>query len=438
VSKYFTHCYYVKQRKIDAKVKPLLYLVAIILELKKTIMRKKHLISLAVLTITIAAVLFITLSSPSANRRGPKAPTAMSVEIVKLISQPYQVTLDSYGRIAATVQGQLNAQVAGKIVKVSDSFNQGSFFKRGEVLVTIDSRDYDIRVEAAQAELATAQVAFDEEKALSAQAIKDRKSIGTLKQASDFALRKPQMAAAKAKFQAASANLKQALLDVERTNIIAPYDGRVLAKYVDLGQVISSNTNIADIFATQSVEVSLSINNAQLGLVNLPHNNLRSSAPVNTIELTNSIGGEPQRWRASKQRTTANIDNTSQQLSLIAQIDNPFGSDSKRSLNIGQFVTARITGKTIDDAIVIANSAIYQGNYVYLYANGVVERRNIEILFQNKRDAVIKSGLSQGETLITTPLGQIISGTKVKLLGEAPVKPKTPRKRGPRHVQEQG
>jgi len=396
-------------------------------------MRTKHLISLAVLLIAIACVLYISFSTPTANRRGAKPPTTMTVETIEIINQSYQVVLDSYGRISPTIQGQINAQVAGKIVHVSNNFNQGSFFKRGELLVAIDARDYDIRVETAQAELAQVQVAFDEEVALSAQAIKDRRDIGTLEQASDFALRKPQMAAAKAKLQAASANLKQALLDVERTKIVAPYDGRLLAKHVDIGQVISSNTNIADIFSTDSVEVSLPINNAQLALIDLPNNNLNTNKQrLNTIEIVNNVGGKPQQWRAATQRTSASIDATSQQLTLIAQINSPFNTVHQRSLNIGQFVTAKIMAKTLNNAIVIPNSAIYQGSYVYLYIDGAVQRRDINIMFQNKNEAVIASGLSQGLSLITTPLGQVISGTQVKLLGDDSVMPKPNRKRGPK------
>jgi len=401
-------------------------------------MRKKHLISFIVLIVAVAAVLYITFTTPTANKRGARPPAAMTVETLRIKAQPYRVTLDSYGRVAAKIKGQLNAQVSGKIVKVSDTFNQGSFFKRGEVLVAIDARDYNIRVEAAQAELAQAQVALDEEQALSAQAIKDRRDIGTLKQASDFALRKPQMAAAKAKFQAASANLKQALLDVERTQIIAPYDGRILNKHVDIGQVISSNTNIADIFSIERIEVSLPINNSQLPLISLPHNNLSQTASDNTITLINSVGGEPQQWTVDTQRTSANIDSTSQQLSLIAEVAMPFSSPNKRSLNIGQFVSAKITGKLIDDAIVIPNSAIYQGSYVYLYVDGVVQRTDINISFQNDHDALIISGISPGMALITTPLGQVTSGTRVGLLGATKTgKPQTQRPNKRQRKQEQ-
>ncbi len=381
-------------------------------------MRKKHLISLLILVIGLGGVLYIKYSKPSAKKRGSRPPSAMTVETLNVKAQPYQVTLDSFGRVSAKVQGQLNAQVAGKIVKVNQNFNEGSFFKQGDVLVSVDARDYNIRVEAAQAELAQAQVVFNEEQALSAQAIKDRRDIGTLKQASDFALRKPQMAAAKAKLQAATANLKQAQLDVERTQIVAPYNGRILNKHVDIGQVISSNTNIADIYSTDRVEIKLPIKNSHLNLIDLPNNHqVDQTSASNSISIINSVGGEPQHWAVEEQRTSGGINNNTQQVSLIAEVAMPFGSPGKRSLNINQFVTAKIQAKTIDDAVVIPNSAIYQGSYVYLYVDGAVQRTNVTIAFQNKLEALISSGVEPGMALITTPLGQVTSGTKVNLLG---------------------
>lgn len=384
-------------------------------------MSKKHLISLIILIIAVSSVFYIMTSKPSANKRGARPPASMTVETLTIKTKPYQVTLESFGRISAKVQGQLNAQVGGKITSVNDNFNTGSFFKRGDVLATIDARDYNIRVEAAQAEVAQAQVAFNEEQALSAQAIKDRRDIGTINEASDFALRKPQMAAAKAKLQAATANLKQAQLDVERTQIIAPYDGRILNKHVDVGQVVSSNTNIADIYATARVEVKLPIKNSHLALIDLPNNQqLASQNQRNKVSIINSIGGEPQIWTVDKQRTSAGIDNNTQQINIIGEIPLPFATEHKRSLNLNQFVTAKIEGRTLDNAIVIPNSAIYQGSYVYLYVDGAVQRQDVSIAFQNKTDALISTGIDAGMALITTPLGQITSGTKVKLLGAKP------------------
>lgn len=384
----------------------------------------KILLPFIVIAVFVTAVYLIFFSSPEARKRGQRPPPSLVVEVLDVKPQSYQVTLSSFGKVTPTTQSQLSSQVSGQIVAVSDKFKVGQFFSKGDVLVTLDDRDYKIRVQSASAERAQAQVALDEEIALSAQAIKDRKNLGTLGQASDYALRKPQMAAARAKLQAADANLKQAVLDVERTKITAPYDGRILAKKVSVGQVVGSATALADIYAVDNAEVELPIKNSQLALIDLPNNHLGSGSKGSPITLLNNEGGATQFWQAQVARTSGAINDNTQQLSVIAEISQPFARDDKRSLNIGQFVTAEITGKTIDNAIVIPNAAIYQGSYVYLYQDGVLQRKTVEIIYQNDKEAVIDAGVKANDKLVTTPLGQVNSGTAVSIAGQKKVRNK--------------
>lgn len=384
-----------------------------------------------IIIVLFAIIIYYVLSTPpQANKRGQKNSASLVVEVLSIKPQKYQVNLSSFGKIKPTTEGQLSAQVSGKIVSVNENFKAGRFFKKGDVLVTLDDRDYTIRVQSASAERAQAKVALDEEKALSAQAIKDRRNLGTLGQASDYALRKPQMAAAQASLQAADANLKLAMLDVERTQITAPYDGRILTKDVSIGQVVNNATVIATIYATNSAQIDLPIKNSQLALIDLPNNHVDIDQQVaSQVTIFNNEGGEVQSWPATLARTSGGIDDNTQQISIISEIDSPFGQSDKRSLNIGQFVTATITGKVIDDAIVIPNAAIYQGSYVYLYKEDALQRSSVKIIYQNNTDALIASGVNAGDTLVTTPLGQVNSGTAVKILGAKDSK-KQGRKKG--------
>lgn len=388
-----------------------------------------------ILIVSFALIIYLVFSTPpKANKRGHKVPPALVVEVIDITPQTYQVMLSSFGKIRPTTQSQLSAQVSGQITHVNESFKAGRFFKKGDVLVTLDDRDYTIGVQSASAERAQAKVALDEEKALSAQAIKDRKNLGTLGQASDYALRKPQMAAATAKLQAADANLKQALLDVERTQIKAPYDGRILTKQVSLGQVVGSSTVLADIYAIDSAQVELPIKNAQLNLINLPNNHVAANQQnASNVIVFNHDGGVTQSWPAHLARTSAGVNDKTQQVSIISEIAQPFAQVDKRSLNIGQFVTASITGKLMANAIVIPNAAIYQGSYVYLYNDGKLQRSQVDIAYQNENDAVIISGVSDGNKLVITPLGQVSSGTPVKLLGASDKKQRRKAKGNKRH-----
>ena len=103
---------------------------------------------------------------------------------------------------------------------------------------------------------------LSEEQARVAQAEQDWQRLGNSKQAPDLVLRKPQLMAAQATVYSAEAGFsKAAELALERSNIIAPYTGRVLSKSVDVGQVVSVGTELAEIYAVDYVEIRLPLKN---------------------------------------------------------------------------------------------------------------------------------------------------------------------------------
>ena len=105
---------------------------------------------------------------------------------------------------------------------------------------------------------------------------------------------------------------------------------------------------------------------------------------------------------------------------MVAQINDPFGTVNPvaKPLKIGEYVTAEIGGKLLQDVIVIPGNTIYQNSYVYVVENGLLQRRDVAIAWQNGVDAIIENGLTANELLVTTPLGQITSGTAVRIAGE--------------------
>jgi len=125
-------------------------------------------------------------------------------------------------------------------------------------------------------------------------------------------------------------------------------------------------------------------------------------------------------------RTESAIDNLSQQLYVVAQIDSPYDSAMISEstgkvvppIKMGQYVTALIDGKVLDAALVIPTRAIYQGSYVYIVKGDVLQRQPISIRWKNSQDAIVATGLQEGSQLVITPLGQVSSGTPVNITRE--------------------
>lgn len=78
-------------------------------------------------------------------------------------------------------------------------------------------------------------------------------------------------------------------------------------------------------------------------------------------------------------------------------------------------MTAELMGRQLDDALVIPNRAIYQGSYVYVVVDDVLQRRDINIAWQNQQEAIIDDGLAEGDMLVLTSLGQVTSGIRVTI-----------------------
>ena len=310
------------------------------------------------------------------------------------------------------------AQVSGQINYINPQFRDGGFFAQGDVLLRLDDRDHQADVKIAKAALLNAKQQLLEEKARGQQALADWQRLGNGKQANDLVLRKPQLAAAEAQVLSAQAQYEKAELRLERTTIIAPFDGRVLKQQVDLGQVVANNSQLAQIYATDYVEVRLPIKNNDLALMNLPRESREQSQTESNIivEFESDLMGQ-QFWQGQVVRAEGAIDNLAQQLYIVAQIADPYQSTNQNAIKIGQYLTAKVTGKMLPQAMVIPNSAIYQGSYVYVVEQGALLRKDIEIRWQNDELALIDSGLNFSDELVLTPLGQVASGTQVAIAG---------------------
>jgi RND family efflux transporter MFP subunit len=398
---------------------------------------KKVLVPVIIIIVTIVLMMIIFKNPPISKRGKPSKAPQMTVATTTLAPQSYQVIVQSFGTVKPRTQSVLFAQVSGQINYVSKQFRAGGFFEQGDILIRLDDRDHRAEVKIAQASLMSAKQNLQEEDARVKQAKADWKRLGNGNAPSALVLRQPQYEAAKAQVLSAEAQLDKVKLSLERTKIVAPYAGRILKKNVDIGQVISSNTQLADIFAVDYVEIRLPIKNKDLPLMKLPEE-YRNAAEVSEASSLNSSGdtdddnsmisnvvissdlmGE-QEWQGKIVRTESAIDEASQQLYVVAQIIRPYDSEYNQGAQIkmGQYVTAKITGREVGNALVIPSSTIYQGSYVYIVKDGLLIRKEIKLGWQNGTESIVTQGLVAGDELVLTPLGQVSSGTPVAIAGQ--------------------
>ncbi|WP_223271707.1 efflux RND transporter periplasmic adaptor subunit [Colwellia hornerae] len=392
---------------------------------QKPSMIKKLIILTVIIGVTLSLVALIYSNPPQAKKaKASKAPQ-MTVATKILAPQRYQVMVESFGTVKPRTQSILFSQVAGQITQVSSQFRDGGFFEKGDVLVQLDDRDHQSEVKVSQANLLSANQVLLEEKARVQQAKADWQRLGNGKVAGILVLRQPQLESAKANVLSAQAQLDKAKLSLERTQIVAPYAGRILKKQVDIGQVVTNNSQLATIFAVDYVEIRLPINNKDLSLINLPeeYRYIGEQGNKDDVKITSDLIGH-QSWHGKIIRTESAIDEQSQQLYVVAQINRPYDATTSLGspIKIGQYVTAQITAKELSNVLVIPSNVIYQGSYVYTVENGLLIRKEVLLGWQNGKQSIVESGLVAGDELVLTSLGQVSSGTPVAIEGKAPSK----------------
>ena len=394
---------------------------------------KKTRVACGIISIIAVIIFALILSKPEAKKRKPPSGPNIAVETVTIAQRTLTPDILSYGLVEPRTKSNLVAQVSGQIILLSESFRDGGFFSKGDLLLKIDPTDYEIDIDIAHANVAEAERALEEEKALAQQAKADWFRLGNQEEPSPLVLREPQLKAAKANVTSVRALLKKAKINLARTEIRAPFDGRVLSTNIDLGQVSQLNGVLGTIYATDAVEIRLPIKNHEIPLINLPEvyrNHSLNSSPPASVHIISNLAQE-EVWQGTLVRTASSIDDSSRQLYVVARIDDPFGEKAKGRfpLKIGQYVTAIIEGTRLHNVISLPNNAIYQGNYVYTYKDGAVFRKAIHISWQNDSIAIAESGLIAGDELVISPLGQVASGTAVRKSNPATaLKEATPRK----------
>lgn len=367
----------------------------------------KILLPLLVLAVCVLAARAVIANRPEPSTR-PQFKTATTVNATRLQPESYTVTLKTRGEISAAREGSLVAEVAGSITKVSSDFVVGGTFRKGDVLLQVDPRDYQIALLLAEANFAQVNASLAEEQARSEQAAIDWKKLGRKGTPSALTLRKPQLAAARAALEGARGEVQKAQLDLERTKIMALYDGRIRSKQSDLGQYVNKGSVLAQIYSTDSAEIRLPFTSNQLSYVDLD----KAAANRSAVTLQAIVSGKTQKWTANLSRTEG-IDPTSRQLYAVATVINP--TTLENPLRVGQFVEAQVTGKTLDNVFVIPRSALREDKQVLVVDDlGTLQSRDVTVEWKDADVAVISTGLEAGEVLNLTSLGSITNGTRVQ------------------------
>lgn len=329
------------------------------------------------------------------------------------------MTIRSQGVVSPRVAIDLVAEVSGKIVEVHPAFVTGGFFKNGDTLLRIDTRDYEFAVIRAQAQVAEARKELLREEAEAEQALREWQALGS-GQASAYVLHQPQLQERRAKLAAAQADLDEARLKVERCGLRAPFDGRVFSKQADTGQYVEAGVVLARLYSTDTAEVRLPIPSDQLEFADLPLHDSgakNASRPQPAVTLSARFGARRVSWPGRIVRTEGALDETSGMLYAVAEIREPYANGSRRPpLAAGQFVQAEIEGVPRDHAVRIPNSALRSGYQVFIIdSEARLRLRTVEVLRREDDGIVVGGGLEPGDRVMIAGIDLPVEGMRVRI-----------------------
>ncbi len=382
----------------------------------------KLFIPLIIVATAIAAAVWMFLQTPRPAEKRPDPPVLL-VEVVKAEPSTINIEVKAQGSVTPRTETTIVSEVSGLITEVSPEFQVGGFFKKGDVLIRIDDRNYRAELKRAQAAVTTQRMNVTRETGLADYAAADfekSKALLTSQSATDLALRKPQLAEAISNLEYAEADLERKMGDLARTTIRAPYDGLVREKRVDIGQFVGSGTQLAVTFAIDYAEIRLPLPDRELPYLNLPESFMDEDEdlPGTAVTLTAHLGGSSYEWEGSIVRTEGVFDQHSRVLFAVAQITDPYNRTGNRwqtPLRIGTFVEASIQGRRVEDVIVLPRGVLRADNLVWTVGPDSALTPNTVALLRADEDYIyIESGLKANQLVCKTMVDNPLPGTLVR------------------------
>lgn len=337
-----------------------------------------------------------------------------SVTVMEAKRSDVKLSLPSQGMIAAKRVTVVSPEVAGRVAKVSEKFKVGENFSAGEVLIEIDPADYQTAVVAAEAVLADANLALENEKAKAAQAARDWAKLAAGDKPSALVLRKPQLESAAAHVKAAEAGLLKARRDLARTKVTAPFTGRLRTTLTELGAYVAPSAKVAEIYSTEGYELRLPLSLDDFAFVDAG----KGKPPVK-VQLYFTFGGKELRWDAKVVRVDGEVERSSRSVSLVAEFE--VTDQSAAILKPGLFVQAEVEGVLMRNVFRVPRRAFLDEKHVLLVdAESKLRFREVKIVRADGPDLLVEAGLEDGEQICLTIIAAPVDGMEVSILSREP------------------
>lgn len=332
------------------------------------------------------------------------------VETVTVSSLPKKLYHEYPAVVTAENESILSFKVAGPIEKMNVEI--GSFVKKGDIIAVMDTRDYELQLKAFENKSKIAKGAYESAKAVAENARKQYKRVETLykekaipKKSYDEALAGVKSASAGelamfSQYQEALQGVENCKNQLKDTNLRAPYDGYISKKFADKGNVVKGGIPVVAISSVGAKKVIINvserdINGIENGTGEFIYNDKKYNLKVAEIGKVKNIG-------KLTYPVTFNFEGDSSEILI----------DTIGSVRLGLDTKGR-------DDVSVPVEAIFERDgksRVWVYSDGKVMSKEIELLSPYDNGKIIISGIKDGDKVVTRGVHELSEGQKVNEL----------------------
>jgi membrane fusion protein (multidrug efflux system) len=348
--------------------------------------------------IDVKALQFRTMAAMGAKMAPP--PTTVTSAVVK--EEDWAPTLSAVGSISAVQGAIVSTELGGVVSKIA--FENGSTAKKGDILVQLDTSAEEAQLHSAEADLELARADLVRSRDLASRKV----------------ISKADQDAAESKFNRLSAVVDQMRSNIRKKTIVAPFDGQLGIRLVNVGQSIDARQQVVALTALDPVYVDFALPQQELG---------KLSTGLDARLQTDAVPGRE--FKGKLTAINSMVDSVTRNVTLQGTLENP-----DHALRPGMFAKVEVSLPEKHKTLVIPGSAVSYapfGDSVFVIEKKKDEKtgkesQTIRQQFVRVGEArgdliAIVDGLKAGETIVGTGVFKLRNGMPVTINNELAPKP---------------
>jgi len=379
---------------------------------------------LVILAGGVGVALLVAATGPESKRRPSQRPARL-VEVTILESGPARVIVEAMGTVRPAQEVEMRAQVSGEVVHMSEAFLPGGFLRKGDAILRIEPRDYELAVRRQQSEVARVRQSLKLEEGQQSVARREFELLGEVLDEGDseLVLRQPQLDAAQKALDAAQASLEQARLDLGRTRIVAPFNAVVEEKQVDLGAVLSANTGLAALVGTDRCWVEVLVPVEDLAWIEFPGDGGSGGSTVRIRQ--DAVWGDGVSREGRVLGRLGSLESAGRMARFLVEVEDPFSlrreNRAAPPLLMNSFVTVEVQGRKLDDVVAVDRRYVHNGDTVWLVdGKGTLRIVTLDPLYAGAGRILVGEELRAGAKLVTSEISTPVEGMSLRVRGQEP------------------